>query len=184
MRVKGLLELIFVAGVLYGAAGITVEGKGIAPAEIEIKPERDIETIVREIAPQYGFDPVLILAQVEQESGGGLNNFRFEPHLLPKAQKVTKDGEMQIWLASSHGPLHVLGLTAHRMGLKPADFRDKETAIEAGIRWLAKCRENQIARNPKLSGRRLQDAFLTEYNGSPLYPAKVYSHLPKIVARG
>lgn len=92
------------------------------------------------ICRAYGLDPVLVQAVIAVESSGGKYLYRFEPGIYNRLSKVRNEQERRM-LSSSHGIMHVLGITAKAKGVHWSELYDDSTALETGISILANCKE-------------------------------------------
>lgn len=134
------------------------------PVEVE-RPQPKLEDLIQEIAPKYGINPIVIEAMVQRESGGKKNAIRFEPGQMGRAQRISKDPQQQRMLASSHGPLQIMGWWAPEFGIEWSDLYDLRTNVEVSCAILKKGEERHSTK-PKL--QRLRGA-LAAYNGSTEY---------------
>lgn len=92
------------------------------------------------ISRAYGLDPILVQAVIGVESSGGRYLYRFEPGVYNRLSRVKNEQERRM-LASSHGPMHVLGITAAARGVHWSELYDNTTALETGVSILARCKE-------------------------------------------
>ena len=139
----------------------------------------EVYELCKEIAPKYGFDPILILAMCKQESTYDMTEARPEPGYY---RKYTRPRNLpttdEILLAASYGFMQVMGQSLYEMGYfgfvwKYGDIQRKidefmvqpETQVEYGCRWLRKKMDLFKSTDVRL-GLRL-------YNGSSEYPPLV-----------
>lgn len=92
------------------------------------------------ICRAYGLDPVLVQAVIRVESAGGTQLYRFEPGIYNRLSGVRNEQERRM-LSSSHGIMHVLGITAKAKGVHWSELYNDETSLETGVSILAKCKE-------------------------------------------
>lgn len=93
----------------------------------------DIRALVGEAAGKYGLDPVLLAAQVMQESSGDPLATRFEPAFHWFYGQALDDAERR-WQATSWGLMQVMGATARGLGFPGPPFTDPADAVP--VEWL------------------------------------------------
>lgn len=184
-----LFNLLFILACL-ALVGTAVTGAayfgGQLPAKVEVKeipvpiemPERDVIEQIKEFAAIYGVPWQLAVAVHLHESGDGKWLYRYEPGKMQAAAKHSGFVEEQRMLASSHGPMHVLGLTALEYGVHWSKLYGSQ-GIELGVQYLAKGWEA----SKKLSKAERVNKTLLYYNGGgdPNYPGRVMAKLGQLL---
>lgn len=110
----------------------------------------DVQTMIalaKGIAAKHSLDPILVCAQVEQESAWNTFAIRYEPGFLSKyvakfytAGKLTATETYS--RAFSWGLMQIMGQTAREFGfsgISLAELCDPETGVEFGCRKLESC---------------------------------------------
>lgn len=124
----------------------------------EMLPAREILTkdLVTSLSREFGINPIVTEAIIEQESGGKEDALRFEPHVYARVRGKT-DEERRM-LASSVGLMQVMSYHARQTcGLASwAELFDRANNIRCGLTVL----KGNIKRTGKLR------ASLVAYNGS------------------
>lgn len=142
------------------------------------KPQHDLPTLVKAIAPRYNIKPELLLAIAERESGGKRDAIRFEPGQMTRAAKISRNPEQQRMYASSHGVFQVMGWWTPQLGLSSwTDLYDLETNVESASRILSKCMDDH-KRKPRYE--QIHGA-LACYNGSTKYADAVLGRLGRLL---
>ncbi|MFM7011396.1 MAG: hypothetical protein ACKO0Z_19060 [Betaproteobacteria bacterium] len=137
---------------------------GGKPAERVYTPAA-VEQIRAICVNDYKTPELVVDVLLEKESAGGNKDqlYRFEPGQMSRAQKLTRsDGEARM-LASSHCPLHVMGMPAREMGIHWSDLYDPETCAKAGCGYWRKQYEAASKEGDKI--QQLHSAFRS-YNGA------------------
>lgn len=125
-------------------------------------PREYYQDAVEKAAMNFGVDPILIEAVIQQESGGKADAFRFEPAFYQTYLKKNPEykGQNPRRIASSYGLMQIMYPTARELGFQgnPEDLFDIGLNINLGTKLL----------------KRLLDRFkgdvekaLAAYNGGP-----------------
>lgn len=157
-----------------------------------LKPQ-DIRALCEKYAPEYKFDPLLIMAIVEQESSYDESEVRLENGFYRKyTRPLQYSTTTEILLAASYGLMQVMGESLKELGFFSSWFEKQTTEakaflgdplcevavpkainaymvhpewqIEWGCQWLA--RKRSIAQGDTWK-------MLLYWNGSPDYPHRV-----------
>lgn len=149
----------------------------------------DVYKLCQRIAPKYGYDPLMILAQVEQESSYDENALRLEQgylrrYVLPDPVLSKTSPAVQAHMASSFGLGQLLGHSLYQLGYLPqtdslsvAGMLDHyignvEMQIETMCQWLK--------RKQGMGTSHTFDDALRRYNGSVEYPPLIYARYAKL----
>lgn len=138
--------------------------------------------LCKHIAPRYGFEPLLLLALIEQESSYDEKAIRLENGYFRKYVKPQGfSASVSVLLSASYGLTQCMGLTLYEMGFfQPTKSYDiarqideyilePATQIDYGARWLQK----------KQGSGTIEDG-LRRYNGSAAYPPQVFARYEKL----
>lgn len=175
------LKVVSFLTVLLGLAGFYLLEPRIeiqhVPIEVPRK-EKAVVELIKEYSKVYNVPWQLALAVHLHETNDGKWLYRFEPGKMSAAAKYAGYPEEQRALASSHGAMHVLGLTAHGYGVHWSKLYGDE-GIELGVMYLAKWWHKY----KHLSMTERTNKTLLSYNGGgdPTYPGKVSSKLAGIM---
>jgi hypothetical protein len=165
----------------------------VDPPEICL-PNRRLETMTRDevlaickqVAPKYGYDPLMILAQVEQESAYNpfiprLEQGYLQRYILTDDSLSNLSPAVQVQLASSFGLGQLLGHSLQQLGYFFA--LDSVTVAMALDRYIATPRDQVETQcqwlKRKQQGGTLDDA-LRRYNGSSSYPPLIYARYERL----
>lgn len=145
----------------------------------------EVYTLCKQVAPKYGFDPLLILALCEQESAYDETEARLEQGFYRKyVRPKTFATSVEVLFSASYGLTQCMGWTLNEMGY----FADPRMAvnlwiphridqymvtprdqIDYGCRWLKR----------KQGDGSIEKALL-RYNGSAEYPPQVIRRYEKL----
>ena len=136
--------------------------------------------ICKRVAPKYGYDPLLILAQVEQESSYKEDALRLEQGFLVKyIAGMPIAATTKALLSTSFGLGQLMGQSLNELGFFPAldsvsvvmrlevYLGTPEMQVETQCQWLQK-------KQAQGTSHTMDDA-LRRYNGSADYPPLVYA---------
>ena len=140
----------------------------------------------KKIAPQFGFDPILILAVCKQESSFGENmRARYEDgYRKTYVEKFSFNIATELLFSFSYGIMQVMGLTLWEMGYfgKAKNAADIANLIsvfaisyEEQLTQGCKCLKQKLGKGPI-------DHALYKYNGSWEYPPLIFAHADKLAA--
>ena len=152
--------------------------------------DRDsVYALCKQIAPRYGFDPLMVLAQVEQESSYDPLDPRIEEGYLVKY--VRTDPKLmgaspcvQALMATSFGYGQLLGHSLFQLGyffatdsvsvaMKIDEYVwSPDQQIDTMCQWLKK--------KQALGDSHTLDDALRRYNGSSQYPNLIYAKYTKL----
>lgn len=164
---KNLLKNTFIplslAGFIGAAPVLSIQSHFTDAANAsDLKKPRTIhtlETAINSLAKREGISANWLRHWVNQESGTGQT--RFEPHVYKQRSKI--DSHLpeidRRAMASSHGPLQVMGYNAEFCGLNWRDLYDPFHGIECGLKHL----KQWVKRHPKDANRLFNG--LASYNG-------------------
>ena len=158
--------------------------------ERRVLVDRDsVYALCKTIAPKYGFNPLIVLAQVEQESSYRETAVRLEQNYLVKYVQTDPVGSkcspsVQALLASSFGFGQLLGHSLLQIGYFPAT---DSVSIAVRLDEYVASPDQQIDTMCKFLQKKQGmgtdhslDAALTRYNGSSDYPPLVYARFNKL----
>lgn len=179
------LKVLFVATItMLIALGLNSIFLWVEPPVVERvveKPheKKDLMDLVQTIPPRYNVNPLVVATIIMKESGGKRDAVRYEPGQLARARKLTKNESEAMQLASSHGPMQVMGWWSREFNISWADLYDESTNIEVGSAILKKCLDRHHGKD-KI--KQLHSA-LTCYNGSEAYANAVMQSLGETLIR-
>lgn len=142
------------------------------PVEVEA-PTPSLSELIDEIPPRYGIPPIVVRAIIHQESNGKKNAIRFEQSQMGRAAKITSDPQQQRMLASSHGPMQILGWWSKEYQIDWSDLYDLRTNVEVGCAILKRGLDRHKGKGKYEQLRRA----LAEYNGSDVYAQQVLGRI-------
>lgn len=148
-----------------------------------------IYALCKTFAPQYGYDPLMILAQIEQESSYNEFDPRLEEHYCERyieTDPVLKDAtpSVQALMATSFGYGQLLGHSLYQLdyffstdSVTVVTLLDKyvgtpEDQVRTMCQWMKK-------KQMQGTSHTVDDA-LRRYNGSSDYPPLVYARYKKL----
>lgn len=140
------MRICFLVLVLMGCAQMTSGAMfpiELASAVVERTQETQamtLEVALREIPKEYGLKPVLMWAINQHESMSNKDPHHFDAGQLSKARKYTTSDYEAKMLASSHGPMHVHGLTARGYGVHWSQLYDPEISVRTACRKMEYCK--------------------------------------------
>lgn len=121
------------------------EAKAVFERVVNDKPQKTLTGSIKQAAKTYNVDPLILEVIVRKESNGGdwRALYRFEPELYGKLRSKKSfqrlsDSEVRM-LASSHGPFHILGLTAEQeCGVHFSHLYDHEIAANCAAKIVSR----------------------------------------------
>jgi hypothetical protein len=175
---------------------VPVAGSGDFVDSTYIQPERKVPVdrdsvyaLCKTIAPKYGYIPLMVLAQIEQESSYQEGAIRLEEGFLVKyVEPHPTLGHLapcvQVLMASSFGFGQLMGESLYEIGyffaldtLSVAMKLDEYVGSpDQQIDTMCKFLQKKQAAGTDHS----LDAALTRYNGSSDYPSLVYARFNKL----
>lgn len=145
--------------------------------------------ICLKVAPKYGYDPLMVLAQIEQESSYRESAVRLEQgylvkYVLPDATLGKSTPSVQVQMAASFGLGQLMGhslqqlnfffaLDSVSVAMKLDEYiASPELQVETMCQWMQK--------KQALGTSHTLDDALRRYNGSSDYPPLVYARHQKL----
>jgi len=149
----------------------------------------EVFALCKEIAPEFGYDPVMILAQIEQESSydhraARLEQGYFRKYVLHHPELAKKGVPLKIMLASSYGLGQLMGLSLVELGwLAPIDSVRVAASLDAYIanprvQVQTMCTWMNVKQD--LGDSHTINDALRRYNGSAEYPPLVWARWDKL----
>lgn len=163
---------VHVSPIVWGeksSTGVTVHGVAEAPEAERADSPSAVEEIRRICIDEYHLGELTVDVLLEKESSGGKQDrlYRFEPGQMSRALKVTKNENEARMLASSHCPLHVMGLTAREAGVHWSDLYKPDVCARTGCGYFRK----QLDDANKSSATKVEKLYTAfwHYNGGRAY---------------
>lgn len=172
-------------------ADFTSKFHKVVKVEVPIQPaEKSIAELVKEYSRKNNIPKLLLMAMIEQESGGRFqtNRIRFEPRVYDQVNKNKfSDSEVSRLWASSIGLMqiiphfHLNGKSATECNLRYDELFDPEKNIACGAGILRDCLDRRagIVNKTERFKKCLQD-----YNGGESYPNEVLARLSSLAIEG
>lgn len=149
----------------------------------------EIYELCKKIAPPYGYDPLMLLAQIEQESSykesePRLEQVFFQKYVRPHPVLGQTTPAVKVMMSSSYGLGQLMGLSLYELkhffstdSVTVAMALDvyvgsPEMQIETMCLWLKK--------KQAMGDSHTLDDALRRYNGSSEYPPLVYARYAKL----
>lgn len=170
-RMKRLIPVVFVLG-----AGVVFNnGAAAEPTRLRIFADRIPINARDRVAKAYGIPPKHFAALEQVESRGFNNLTRTEKHLQKRWAKLAGRGWTAKQLATSYGPMQVLGLHYRDKGYLPKDTSNRLLNYELAAWYLSKCKEREAT---------WAAAFLRwNGGGNKKYPVLIARELKKLNQR-
>lgn len=140
-------------------------------------PKPTLLSLIKSIPRKYDLDPLLVAAVIGKESNGRVAAIKFEPAQMHRARKISSSVEEQRILASSIGPMQVMGWHSKDLGITWNELFDLETNIHAGCKVLSDC----MRKHEKKQKHEQIWMALKCYNGSDDYARSVYGRLADLL---